>query len=156
MKQTDKIQKTPRSETTREATSRVKFWKPPNSLEAPEAPAGFVHRWIRTEVLGQDDAKNVHSRLREGYEPVRAEEYPNFKAPTIIDGSLKGVIGVGGLILCRISKELVAQRNAYYKKRTEGQQESVDNELMKDEHPSMPISKERQSRVTFGGSKKSD
>ena len=69
---------------------------------------------------------------------------------------MKGVIGVGGLILCRISKELVAQRNAYYKKRTEGQQESVDNELMKDEHPSMPISKERQSRVTFGGSKKSE
>ena len=156
MKQTDKTQKTPRNETTREATSRVKFWKPPNALETPEAPAGFVHRWIRTEVLGKDDAKNVHSRLREGYEPVRAEEYPNFKAPTVVDGSMKGVIGVGGLILCRISKELVAQRNAYYRKRTEGQQESVDNELMKDEHPSMPISKERQSRVTFGGSKKSE
>ena len=73
-----------------------------------------------------------------------------------MDGSMKGVIGVGGLILCRIPKELVDQRNAYYKKRAEGQQESVDNELMKDEHPSMPISKDRQSRVTFGGSKKSD
>ena len=73
-----------------------------------------------------------------------------------MDGSMKGVIGVGGLILCRIPQELVDQRNAYYKQRTEGQQESVDNELMKDEHPSMPISKDRQTRVTFGGSKKSD
>jgi hypothetical protein len=151
----DKKIKTSRDEKTREATSRVKFWKPPNSLDAPEAPAGFVHRWIRAEVLGHSDAKNVHARFREGYEPVRADKYPNFKAPVIDSGQHKGVIGVGGLILCRIPEELVEQRKAYFKKRTESLTESVENEPLKEQHPSMPISKpERQTRVTFGGSKK--
>ena len=106
-------------------------------------------------MLGHSDAKNVHARFREGYEPVRADKYPNFKAPVIDSGQHKGVIGVGGLILCRIPEELVEQRKAYFKKRTESLTESVENEPLKEQHPSMPISKpERQTRVTFGGSKK--
>ena len=149
--------KTSRSADTRERTQRKRVWQRPSSLDAPPAPDGYIHRWIRAEVQGYQDTKNVISRLREGYELVRADEYPELQMPTIEDGKHAGVIGVGGLLLARIPEELIAQRNAYYAGLTEDQITAVDNDLMKDAHPSMPISKpERQSRVTFGGSQKTE
>ena len=149
--------KTSRSADTREKTQRKRVWQRPSSLDAPPAPDGYIHRWIRAEVQGFQDTKNVINRLREGYELVRADEYPDWHLPTIEDGKHAGVIGVGGLLLARIPEELIAQRNAYYAGLTEDQITAVDNDLMKDAHPSMPISKpERQSRVTFGGSQKTE
>ena len=149
--------KTSRSADTREKTQRKRVWQRPSSLDAPPAPDGYIHRWIRAEVQGYQDTKNVISRLREGYELVRADEYPDWQLPTIEDGKHAGVIGVGGLLLARIPKELIAQRNAYYSGLTDDQIKAVDNDLMKDAHPSMPISKpDRQSRVTFGGSQKAE
>ena len=149
--------KTPRSADTRVKTQRKRVWQRPSSLDAPPAPDGYIHRWIRSEVQGFQDTKNVINRLREGYELVRADEYPDWHLPTIEDGKHAGVIGVGGLLLARIPEELIAQRNAYYAGLTEDQITAVDNDLMKDAHPSMPISKpERQSRVTFGGSQKTE
>ena len=149
--------KTSRSADTRERTQRKRVWQRPSSLDAPPAPDGYIHRWIRAEVQGYQDTKNVISRLREGYELVRADEYPELQMPTIEDGKHAGVIGVGGLLLARIPEELIAQRNAYYAGLTEDQITAVDNDLMKDAHPSMPISKpDRQSRVTFGGSQKTE
>ena len=145
------VDKTPRSIDSREKTARRRPWAPPSSLDAPPAPEGFVHRWIRASVMGFDDKKNLSARVREGFELVRADEYPDFEAPTIQDGRHAGVIGVGGLMLARFPVETRDERNAYYGKRTNDQLKAVDNDLMREQHPSMPISNERQSRVTFGG-----
>ena len=146
---------TSRASSTRSKTERPKVWAPPSSLDAPPAPDGFRHRWIRAESLGFSDTKNVSARLREGFELVRADEYPDSQYPVITDGKYAGVIGVGGLLLARISEEIAKQRAAYIESLAKGQDEAVEHDLMKEQHKSMPINVERQSRVTFGGTKKS-
>ena len=147
---------TSRANQTRSKTERPKVWVPPSSLDAPPAPDGFRYRWIRAESLGFDDSKNIQGRLRSGYELVRAEEVENSSDyPVLETGKYKGVIGVGGLLLAKVPEEIVAARTAYIKKRTEGMNEAVDNDLMREQHKSMPINIDRQSRVTFGGTKKS-
>ena len=144
----------PRESATRETETRRKPWAPPSRLAAPEAPAGYVHRWIRTAMRGEDDKMNVNTKLREGWEPVRKDEYPDYEAPTIDEGRFEGIIGQGGLMLCRIPVETAKERSEYYGTRTREQMVSVDQDLMKDQHPSMPITNSRQSRVSFGGSKR--
>ena len=147
---------TSRANQTRSKTERPKVWVPPSSLDAPPAPDGFRYRWIRSESLGFDDSKNIQGRLRSGYELVRAEEVENASDYPVLDtGKYKGVIGVGGLLLAKVPDEIAAQRTAYIKKRTDGMNEAVDNDLMREQHKSMPINIDRQSRVTFGGTKKS-
>ena len=147
--------KTSRASQTREKTSHKKVWTPPSALDSPPAPSGFKHRWIRAESLGFQDTKNISASLREGYELVRADEYPDSQFPVIEDGKYSGVIGVGGLLLARIPEELVKQRQEYYATQHNEKVKAMDNDLMKEEHPSMPIDIDRQTRVTFGGSKKS-
>jgi hypothetical protein len=143
--------RTPRSTETREATARRKPWAPPSRLDSPQAPEGYVHRWIRVAMRGEEDKTNVFSKLREGWEPVRADEYPDYHAPVIDEGKYAGVIGQGGLMLCRIPIETARERSAYYGNRTREQMQAVDQDLMKESHPSMPIHQSRQSRVSFGG-----
>ena len=153
---TEKLKKSTRKIETREKKARKRGWVPPSSLEAPEPPEGFHHRWVRSEFRGEQDEKNIMARLRSGYEFVRKDEYPDrMDLPSINDGKYKGVIGVGGLLLMRCPIEVKEDRDKYFQELTKGQQESIDNDLMKDEHPSMPISKEKRSRVEFGGNKKS-
>jgi len=147
--------RTPRASQTREKESKPKVWTPPSSLDAPPAPNGFRHRWVRAESLGFNDTKNVSGRLRQGYELVRADEYPDSDYPIVEDGKYAGVIGVGGLVLTRVPEEIAKQRQDYYAKQGMEQVEALDNDLMKEQHQSMPINIDRQSRVTFGGSKKS-
>jgi len=147
--------KTSRASQTREKTSHKKVWSPPSSLDAPPAPTGFQHRWLRAESLGFQDTKNISGRLRSGYELVRADEYPDSDYPVVEDGKYKGVIGVGGLVLARVPEEIVKQRGDYYAKQHNDKVEALDKDILKDEHPSMPINIDRQTRVTFGGSKKS-
>jgi len=150
------INKNSRKLETREQETRKRSWVPPSNLEAPEPPEGFHHRWVRFEYRGTLDDKNVTSRLRSGYEPVKASEYPDrIDLPSLSEGKYKGIIAVGGLMLMRCPIEVKESRDEYFQNLTADQQKSVDNDLMKEEHPSMPISKERQSRVTFGGDKKS-
>ena len=150
---TDKI-KTSRASQTRVKTAKKTVWTPPSSLDAPPAPDGFHHRWIRAESMGFDDTKNMSAMLRSGYELVRADEYPETDYPAINDGKYKGVIGVGGLLLARISIELVKSREEYFNKLTKAKDEAIDNDLLKEQHPGMPIDVDRQTRVTFGGTKK--
>ena len=150
----DKI-KTSRASQTRAKTAKKTVWTPPSSLDAPPAPDGYHHRWIRSETMGFDDTKNMAGKLRSGYELVRADEYPDTDYPTINDGKYKGVIGVGGLLLARISTELVKSREEYFNNLTKQKDEAIDNDLMKEQHPGMPINNDRQTRVTFGGTKKS-
>jgi len=147
--------KTSRASQTRSKTERPKVWTPPSSLDAPPAPKGFRHRWIRVESIGFQDTKNISARLREGYELVRADQYPDSEYPVVDSGKYAGVIGVGGLLLARIPEELAKQRTDYFQKLAKGQDEAVEHDLMKEQHKSMPIDVNRQSRVTFGGTKKS-
>jgi len=146
--------KTSRAAETRTKTERPKEYKPPSSLDAPPAPDGFRHRWIRAESLGFNDQKNIHGRLRSGYELVRADEYKDSDFPVILDGKYAGIIGVGGLLLARIPEELAQARIDYQRKLTEGQDESVETDLLRDQDKRMPIKIDRNSKQTFGGTKK--
>ena len=149
-----KDKKTSRAAETRTKTERPKEYKPPSSLDAPPAPDGFRHRWIRAESLGFNDQKNIHGRLRSGYELVRADEYKDSDYPIVTDGKYAGVIGVGGLLLARIPEELAQQRIDYQKTLSEGQDEAIENDLLRDQDKRMPIKIDRHSKHTFGGTKK--
>ena len=146
--------KTSRASQNREKTSRPKVWSPPSLLDAPRAPAGYVHSWLRAESMGFDDSKNVQGRIRSGYELVRADEYNEVDYAVVQDGKYKGVIGQGGLVLARVPEEIAKQYAEYYARQARDQEEAFDNDLMKEEHPSMPINIDRNTRVTFGGTKK--
>ena len=146
--------KTSRASQTRAKTEKPKVWTPPSSLDAPPAPDGYHHRWIRAESMGFDDTKNMAGKLRSGYELVRADEYPETDYPAIDTGKYKGVIGVGGLLLARISLELVKSRKEYFDNLTQQKDDAINDDLMKEQHPGMPIDIDRQTRVTFGGTKK--
>jgi hypothetical protein len=150
---TEAQKRQPRATETRSTEERRKPWAPPSRLDAPPAPEGYVHRWIRTSIRNEEDTMNVHSRLREGWEPVRAEEYPGYEYPAINEGKHAGVIGQGGLMLCRIPAETAQERSVYYGGRTREQMTAVDQDMMKEQHPSMPMHSSRQSRVSFGGRK---
>ena len=151
-KENEKV--TSRAAGTRSKTERPKEYKPPSSLDAPKAPDGFRHRWIRAESVGFQDSKNIYGRLREGYELVRADEYKDSDYPTVTEGKYAGIIGVGGLLLARIPIELAEARMAYQRTQTEGQDESVETDLLRDQDKRMPIKIDRSSKHTFGGTKK--
>ena len=155
---TEENNRTLRNSETREKDNRPKVWKMPSALELPDEAIelaesqGITYRWIRESVLGQDDKTNVSKRFREGFAVVRPEELPGFHdLPTVDDGRHAGVIGVGGLILCKIDKEIADQRNDFFEKQTQNQMSAVENDLMREENPAMPISREIKSKVTFGG-----
>ena len=142
-----------RAAITRTKTERPKEYRPPSSLDAPPAPDGFRHRWIRAESMGFNDTKSIHGRLRSGYELVRADEYDSESYPVVMDGKYAGVIGVGGLLLARIPEELAQSRVDYQQRQTEGQDEAIENDLLKDQDKRMPMKFERSSK-NFGGTKK--
>ena len=130
-----------------------KVWTPPSYLDTPNAPDGFRHRWVRVEILGFVDTKNVQGRLRSGYELVRADEYPEEDFPVVQDGKYAGVIGHGGLVLTRVPEEIARQRTEYYMNQAQDQMTAIDNDLMKEQHRGMPIDIDMQTRTTFGGKK---
>ena len=147
--------KTPRASQTRSKTERPKVWVPPSSLDAPKPPEGFRYRWIRAESMGFQDTKNIAGRLREGYELVRAEEIENASDyPVVDEGRYKGVVGVGGLLLAKVPIEIAKQRQEYMTRRHAERSEAVNNDLMREQDKRMPIDVDRQTRVTFGGTKK--
>ena len=146
--------KTSRASQTRANTEKPKVWTHPSSLDAPPAPDGFRHRWLRAESMGYADTKKISGKVRSGWELVRADEYPDSEYPVISSGKYAGVIGVGGLVLARISEELAKSREEYFAKKTADRNEAIENDVLKEQHPSMPINQERQTRVTFGGSNK--
>jgi hypothetical protein len=151
------IKRTSRESDVRKKEMKKTTWAPPSSLDAPAAPNGFAHRWIRTSIQGFEDMGNVTKKLREGWEFVRAEELKdqaqNF--PVINQGQYAGCVGIGGLVLARIPLEILKARSEYFRKIISDQMNVVDNDLMKEQNPDMPINIERQSRVTFGGGRKS-
>ena len=150
----DQVKKAPRASTTREAEKRPVVWKEPSSLDAPPAPDGFRHRWIRSESLGFDDQKNISGRLRSGYSLVQASEYKDQGYPVVETGKHTGVIGVGGLLLARVPNEIAEARQKFYAQKAQDADDAVKTDLLRDQHPSMPITVDRHSTQTFGGGKK--
>tara|TARA_R110000823_G_scaffold91524_1_gene201585 strand:- start:418 stop:894 length:477 start_codon:yes stop_codon:yes gene_type:complete len=150
------INRTSRANQTREKTAARKPWAPPSMLDAPPAPDGFKHRWIRAETRGYDDRKNISAKLREGWVLVRQDEYPDFESPVVESGKYEGVFGVGGLMLARIPVETIQERTDYFQQRNADQLEAIDSDMMRENaHSTMRISNaDRQSRVTFGGPRK--
>jgi hypothetical protein len=152
-----KFERSSRAGETRAKSAQRKPWAPPSRLDAPPAPEGYQYRWIRAEIQGFEDKQNVYTKLREGYELVHreelGEEYQD-TMPAVDEGRHKGVVGVGGLLLAKIPKETVAERDAYYRQRAKDQIEAVDNNMMKENaHSSMRFqSPERNTRISFGGS----
>ena len=152
-----KFERSSRAGETRAKSAQRKPWAPPSRLDAPSAPEGYQYRWIRAEIQGFEDKQNVYTKLREGYELVQREELgEEFQdtMPAVEEGRHKGVVGVGGLLLAKIPKETVAERETYYRQRARDQIEAVDNNMMKENaHSSMRFQNpERNTRVSFGGS----
>ena len=135
---------------TRAVQERPKQWTPPELLPEPDKQPGFAYRWIRVSTLNTTDPRNISAKLREGWEPVKIEEQPKFQLLIDPNSRFKDNIEVGGLLLCKTPQELVDQRNSYYQHQAEGQMESVDNSLMRQNDPRMPLFNERKSTTTFG------
>jgi len=135
---------------SREKTVRKQAWRRPELLPSPDPEPGYVYRWIRLSTQGQADPTNVSSKLREGWEPVLAKSHPEIFLSGIENERFKDNIVIGGLILCRAPEEMVEERNAYYKAQAQGQMTAVDNNLMRENDPRMPIFNDRKSTVTFG------
>lgn len=148
-----KTDRNSRSAETRDSQTRRTPWAPPSMLDAPTPPPGYQFRWIREATRGIDDKSNMSKRIREGYEPVRAEDFPEFEAPTIDSGSNSGVIGVGGLILAKVPTETAEERNAYFRGQAESAMQGVDQNYMRESDARMPIKDgdiQRTSKVAFG------
>ena len=138
----------------RESTQRKTTWTPPQLLPEPKAQAGYVYRWIRTSMMGQADPTNTSARLREGWEPVKAEDHPELMLHTDPNSRFKGNVEIGGLLLCKAPEEMMRQRDSYYLKQAESQVEAVDNSFMRTSDARMPLFNEKRSTTSFGrGSK---
>ena len=142
--------RSPREVDTRQQDERPKQWQAPELLPEPDKQAGFAYRWIRVSMLNSADPRNLSSKLREGWEPVRAEEQPKFQLLVDPDSRYKDNIEIGGLLLCKTPIELVEQRTEYYEKQTQSQTDAVDNNLMRQNDPRMPLFNERKSTTSFG------
>ena len=140
----------PRSADNRATQARPAVWRPPETLPMPDPRPGWIHRYIRISTLGTADPQNISGKLREGYEPVKAEDYPELMMHAAVEGRFKGGIEIGGLLLCRIPEEFIEQRADYYAKQNKAQMESVDQNFMRENHPLMKKFSERESRVSFG------
>ena len=153
------LNRTPRSADTRADKVARKPWSPPSTLDTPPAPEGYTYRWIRAEIVGQEDRKNITSRLSEGFDLVRSDELHTSdqdRFDTLQQGKHAGVVARGGLLLAKIPNETREERNSYYAQRAKTQQDAVDNDLMKESDPSSPmLTPQRSSKVTFGGGQRS-
>jgi len=135
---------------TREQVERPKVWQPASMLPEPDKQPGYVYRWVRVSTLGQNDARNISSKTREGWEPVRIEEQPKFRMMIDPDSRFKDNIEVAGLVLCKAPKELMDQRKEYFAGKNQAQMDSVDNNFMRESDSRMPLFREKRSSTSFG------
>lgn len=140
----------PRDVDTRETRSRPKAWQPASVLPEPDKQPGYAYRWVRISALGEADPRNLSGKLREGWEPVRIEEQPKFKLLIDPNSRFKDNIEVGGLLLCKCPSEFMDQRREYFRRMTQAQNESVDNNFMRENDPRMPLFRDRRSNTSFG------
>ena len=142
--------RTAREADTRQVMQRPEAWRPPETLPMPDDRPGWTHRYVRISTMGAADPSNISSKLREGYEPCKAEDYPELMMHASTEGRFKGNIEVGGLLLCRIPSEFMAQRAKYYENLNKSQVDSVDNNFLRENDPRMPLFSEKRTKVTFG------
>ena len=135
---------------SRAVSQRPTMWKAPEVLPSPDDRPGWKHRWVRISTMGQADPSNISSKLREGYEPCKAEDYPELMLHAATEGRFKGNIEVGGLLLCRIPEEFMVQRAQHFDHQNKAQMESVDNNFLRQSDARMPLFSEKSSKVTFG------
>ena len=135
---------------TRDKETRKRAWTKPEVLPSPTPEEGYAFHWVRVSTRGQDDPTNVSSKLREGWEPVKAVDHPEIELVSIENQRFKDNIVMGGLMLCKAPVELVKERTEYYQKVTDSQMQAVDNNLMRESDPRMPLFNNRKSEVTFG------
>jgi hypothetical protein len=135
---------------TREKKTRKRHWQRPETLPSPNPEPGYEYHWVRVSTQGQVDATNVSSKLREGWEPVKATDHPEITLVTVENERFKDNVVIGGLLLCKAPKELVEERSDYYNSQTKSQMDSVDNNFMRENDPRMPLFNDRRSKVTFG------
>lgn len=138
---------------TRSATERPKSWQPASTLPEPDKQPGYAYRWVRVSTLNSADPRNISAKLREGWEPVRIEEQPQFKMMVDPNSRFKDNIEVAGLLLCKIPEEFMAQRRAHYASVNRDQIESVNNNFMRENDQRMPLFAERKSTTSFGKGK---
>ena len=138
---------------SRETKERPKQWMRPETLPQPDKQPGYAYRWVRVSSMNQADAKNISSKLREGWEPVRIEEQPQFKLLVDPNSRFKDNVEVAGLLLCKMPTEFVEQRTEFFRRQTQAQVESVDNNFMRENDPRMPLFAERKSTTSFGKGK---
>jgi hypothetical protein len=153
MANTNKLTRTTRDLETRAVQERPKQWAPPELLPEPDKQPGFAYRWIRVSTLNNADPRNISAKMREGWEPVTLSEQPKFQLLADPNSRFKDNIEVGGLLLCKTPVEFVDQRNDYYQNQTDSQIEAVDNNLMRQNDPRMPLFNERKTEVSFGKGK---
>ena len=139
-----------REQVSREKTARKRAWQRPEVLPSPIDQPGYEFHWVRVATLGTVDATNVSSKLREGWEPVKAEDHPEITMVTVEQERFKDNVVIGGLMLCKAPKELVEERNEYFAEQSKAQISSVDNNLMRENDPRMPLFNDRKTKVTFG------
>lgn len=135
---------------TRDQVERPKVWQPASTLPEPDKEPGYAYRWVRVATFGQNDARNISSKFREGWEPVRIEEQPKFRMLVDPDSRFKDNIEVAGLLLCKAPKELMEQRKEYFAHKNQSQMESVDNNFMRESDSRMPLFREKRSTTSFG------
>ena len=135
---------------TREQSERPKVWQPASLLPEPDQQPGYSYRWIRVASAGKADGQNLMSKRREGWEPVRIEEQPQFDGMTDPDSRYKDNIEVGGLLLCKAPNEMMRQRKAYFSQKNQAQMDSVDNNFLRESDPRMPLFSEKKTKVSFG------
>jgi len=146
-------ERTPREAEHRQTEARAKDYMPPSHLPDPDHRPGLAHRWVRISTWGVDDPVNASKQNREGWEPVKRADYPEFVG--FGEHTKDGTVKLGGLILCKMPEEQAKARDAYYQKQTRRQLESVDAQLMKESNPRMPIIRpDKRSDITFGGGSK--
>jgi len=144
------LNRTDRELETRETTTRKKSWAKPEVLPSPTEEPGYVFRWIRVSTQGNVDATNVSSKLREGWEPVKAVDHPEITMVTTENEKFADNVVIGGLMLCKAPIEMAEERTEYYQTQTNQQMQSVDNNFMRENDPRMPLFNERKTKVTFG------
>ena len=142
-----------REQESRESAHRPREWVPPQTLPSPAPQEGMVFRWIRTSFMGQNDPTNTSAKLREGWEPCKLADHPEMKldaGASMGNRNPSGNIEIGGLLLCKAPKDLMAQRTKYYADQTKAQAEAVDNSFMQSEDKRMPLFRERRATSSFG------
>lgn len=135
---------------SRDKNVRKRSWQRPETLPSPTPEDGYDYHWVRVSTQGQADATNVSSKLREGWEPVKAADHPEITMVTIENERFADNVVIGGLMLCKAPTELVEERTEYYNTQTKSQMHSVDNNFMRENDPRMPLFNERKTKVTFG------